>query len=70
MNNLTLKKISNKQNVARIRILKKPKENLINLHGNQIIIIFIDQKETITIIEIIITGLIITKILINPLLNP
>ena len=70
MNNLTLNKIPNKRNVARIKIQIKSKENLINLHGNQIIILIIEQKETITIIEIIITGLIITKILINPLLNP
>ena len=61
MNNLTLKKIPNKQNVARQKIQKKPKENLINLHENRIIIIFINQKETITIIETI-----ITEILINP----
>ena len=64
MNNLTLKKIPNKQNVARIKIQKKPKENLINLHGNQIIIIFINKKETITIIETL-----ITKFLINPTPN-
>ena len=64
MNNLTLKKIPNKQNVVRIKIQKKSKENLINLHGNQIIIIFINKKETVTIIETL-----ITKFFINPTPN-
>ena len=45
MNNLTLERILNKQNVIKIKI--KTKEDFIHLHGNQIMIIFTNQEEKI-----------------------
>ena len=51
MNNLTLKKILNKQDVAKTNIKTKPNEDFIHPHGNQIIIIFTNQEETTNIRE-------------------